>query len=269
MATFNYLVDADRIHRCPRHMMQKQALPCDDHVWDRIKHNYAPYNVFVNIPYEVKYRPLQATIIAALFTCGLNPRLAGLRSQGQPIRVCKICELMQCSKYCLTDLSRVKLHNMPFELGLCIGLGRQATSLILIDQKFITVDAIATVDSDRDGTRQQVPNNNQAVTTQVKKFAAQLSNLTSVEVIVHENNPEKLAKGLLKRLRDDIPEAIVPKTEREVTSVVKQIKRLTKTFSKGLEDNTLDDVIEAHRELAATFRNGGGAPPPENTNNVF
>lgn len=219
------LSDEERVRRCPKHLMQKNVLPCDADIWKRIKTEHRPYNIFVNIPYIPDYHQLQATLVATLIQAGLVPILASLRSEGQPIRLCKICELMQSSKYCVSDLSITELHNIPFELGFFLGIGRQGHSMILIDKKYKEIK----------GTR-------------IRKFDAQLSNLKGIEIIVHDANPKVLARELLKRMRRDVPEATVP---QKLGPLLTKIEKFSARVLTALMNNTLDEFVEA---VAVTHR---------------
>lgn len=211
------LTAEDRVQRCPKHMLDGRKAPCDEDVWKRITDLYQPHNVFVNIPYISSYRPLAAAIVATLTKVGLVPQLALLRSEGKH-RLCKICEFMQASKYCITDLSRQELHNMPFELGFCAALGRQVQTFVLIDDK----------DQIKDGNS-------------VRKFDAQLSNLKGVvEVIVHQNNPDILITELLKRMQGAVPEVRILE-RREV--LLKQIKLHAAGFEEAFKKGTIDEVV--------------------------
>lgn len=220
------LTASDRIRRCPKYALQKLEHACDDDIWDRIYRDFRPFNVFVNIPYLKEYQKLQAAIIATVLKVGLKPKLASFRSEGQPIRLCKICEIMQTCQYCITDLSYLRLHNMPFELGFFLALGRQGHSFILIDDKYHEVDGKT-----------------------VRKFDAQLSNLKSVEVLVHEKNPKTLVNELLKRLKRDVPEAHVD-GKRE--PLAKEILQLAKKVERALEKGTPDEFVEFWDELASS-----------------
>lgn len=226
------LTERDRIQRCPKHLvMGRNVQKCDDEIWKRIKKEYRPYNVFVNVPYVPKYNKLQATIIATLMKVGLVPYLASLRSRAAPYRLCKLCEDMQKSKYCVTDVSVSHLHNMPFELGYFLGLERHGQQMILIDRKFIT----------RGGVR-------------VSKFDAQFSDLSGVHVIVHDNNQKTLAAGLIRRIRQEVREATLPTRPKGTTPLVNEILISAKRVLSALKDGTLDEVIGARKELIEAAR---------------
>jgi len=213
------LAVAHRHQRCPKHVLGGRVQQCDEPIWQRIQNGYKRENVFVNIPYVPEYRPFAAAIIATLLKVGLRPKLASFVSRGEH-RLCKICELMQVCRYCITDLSYPELQNMPFELGYSLALGRQVHSFVLIDEKFT---------KDRKGAK-------------VKKFLSQISNIQGVvEPITYDKSPEKLIRELLKRIRDDIPEVIVAQKRDEL---VKDIMVVSEMVAEAAADDNLDEVVK-------------------------
>ncbi len=85
--------------------------------------------VFLNIPYDDKFRKLYLAYIVGLTHLGLEPR-ATLGIPGGNSRLDRILELIKGCRYSIHDLSRVELDrkpprvprfNMPFELGLAVG----------------------------------------------------------------------------------------------------------------------------------------------------
>ena len=88
--------------------------------------------VFLNIPYDTKFRRLFLAYICGLTHLGLIPRTT-FEIQGGRNRSDKILELIRSCKYSIHDLSRVQLNrnppttprfNMPFELGLAFAVSR-------------------------------------------------------------------------------------------------------------------------------------------------
>jgi hypothetical protein len=84
--------------------------------------------VFLNIPYDQKFRSLYLAYIAGLVHLGLTPRVT-LGLPGGPSRLDKILAEIKGCRYSIHDLSRVGLDrnppatprfNMPFELGLAV-----------------------------------------------------------------------------------------------------------------------------------------------------
>jgi hypothetical protein len=88
--------------------------------------------VFLNIPYDQKFRSLYLAYIAGLVHLGFVPR-ATLGLPGGTRRLDKILAEIQGCRYSIHDLSRVGLDrnppatprfNMPFELGLAVAWER-------------------------------------------------------------------------------------------------------------------------------------------------
>jgi hypothetical protein len=85
--------------------------------------------VFLNIPYDQKFRSLYLAYIAGLVHLGFVPRVT-LGLPGGTRRLDKIIAEIQSCRYSIHDLSRVGLDrnppyatprfNMPFELGLAV-----------------------------------------------------------------------------------------------------------------------------------------------------
>lgn len=89
--------------------------------------------VFLNIPYDQRFRSLYLAYIAGLVHLGFIPRVTlGLPSGAR--RLDKISGLVESCRYSIHDLSRVEVDrnppfatprfNMPFELGLAVAWER-------------------------------------------------------------------------------------------------------------------------------------------------
>ena len=86
-------------------------------------------SVFLNLPYDARFRSLFLAYVARTSALGLIPR-ATLEIPGSARRLDRILALMDSCQYSLHDMSRVQLDrrppptprfNMPFELGLVVG----------------------------------------------------------------------------------------------------------------------------------------------------
>jgi hypothetical protein len=86
-------------------------------------------SVFLNLPYDARFRSLFLAYVAGTSAFGLIPR-ATLEIPGSARRLDRILALMDACQYSLHDMSRVQLDrespptprfNMPFELGLAVG----------------------------------------------------------------------------------------------------------------------------------------------------
>ena len=88
----------------------------------------SPNAVFLNIPYDNRYRRLYLAYIVGLSYLGLEPRVTLGIPDGER-RLDRILALIQSCQYSIHDLSCVQLDhhsprtprfNMPFELGLAV-----------------------------------------------------------------------------------------------------------------------------------------------------
>jgi hypothetical protein len=84
--------------------------------------------IFLNLPYDPKFKNLFLSYICAIHAFGMIPRVT-LEIPGGMRRLDRIFELIQSCEYSVHDLSRVQLDrakprtprfNMPFELGLVV-----------------------------------------------------------------------------------------------------------------------------------------------------
>lgn len=100
------------------------------------KSSAAAESVFLNIPYDSAFENLYLAYIAGVSAYGLQPR-AALEVRSGERRLDRIVQIIQQCNFSLHDLSRVQLDhssprtprfNMPFELGLTLGLNRSFLS---------------------------------------------------------------------------------------------------------------------------------------------
>jgi hypothetical protein len=132
-------------------------------------------NVFINCPFDDRYRPLLKALLFTVVYLGFTPRIAleNLNS-GNP-RFNKIVALIRSSAYGIHDLSRLKARkrgeffrlNMPLELGLDVGCllfkkGRwnKKKCLILETEQF--------------------------------RFQAAISDMSNSDIVAHRDEPELL-----------------------------------------------------------------------------
>jgi hypothetical protein len=87
----------------------------------------------LNIPYDERFENLLLAYIAGISAFGFSPR-ATLEIPFSQRRLERIISLIASSQYSVHDLSRVQLDrakprtprfNMPFELGLTVGIGKR------------------------------------------------------------------------------------------------------------------------------------------------
>lgn len=116
-------------------------------------------NIFINCPFDSEYMPLLKPLLYTIKKLGFNPRIALERSDSAEVRLDKIRELIESSKYSIHDLSRVRAkkigeyfrQNMPFELGLDLGCRdynkerdfKNKKILILEEERYSTQKALS------------------------------------------------------------------------------------------------------------------------------
>ena len=101
--------------------------------------------VFLNVPFDRRYRALFEALVFAVHDCGFVARCALESDDGSVVRLDKIYSIMSECKYGIHDLSRTTLDtenrlprfNMPLELGVFLGAkrfghGRQRQKVCLI-----------------------------------------------------------------------------------------------------------------------------------------
>ena len=88
--------------------------------------------VFLNVPFDRRYKSLFEALIFAVHDCGLVARCALEGDDGSVVRLDKIFEIISECRYGIHDLSRTTLDaanhlprfNMPLELGVFLGAKR-------------------------------------------------------------------------------------------------------------------------------------------------
>ena len=87
-------------------------------------------NVFINCPFDDRYKPLFDSIVFTVYIAGFKPRCALEASNAGQARIYKIMDIISECRYGIHDLSRIELNNglprfnMPLELGLDLGCQR-------------------------------------------------------------------------------------------------------------------------------------------------
>lgn len=106
-------------------------------------------SVFINCPFDKDYEPILQAILFCVVYLGFEPRTATESNDSGSIRLNKICDIIENSKYSVHDLSRCQAKkkgehfrlNMPFELGVdygCrqyFGQGREGKRLLILEEK--------------------------------------------------------------------------------------------------------------------------------------
>lgn len=101
--------------------------------------------VFINVPFDRRYKKLFDALVFAVHDCGFVARGAREQADSSQVRLDKLFEIIGECRFGIHDLSRVTLDsanrlprfNMPLELGIFLGAkrfggGRHATKSCLI-----------------------------------------------------------------------------------------------------------------------------------------
>jgi hypothetical protein len=88
--------------------------------------------VFINVPFDRRYKKLFDALIFAVHDCGFIARCAREQDDGSQVRLEKLFEIIGQCAYGIHDLSRTTLDakhrlprfNMPLELGIFLGAKR-------------------------------------------------------------------------------------------------------------------------------------------------
>jgi len=136
-------------------------------------------NVFVNCPFDEKYRQLLRPLLFTVVYLGYEPRIASERLDSAENRIDKICELIYEAKYSIHDLSRLKADevdeiyrlNMPFELGVDYG-AREYGAGQMGDKKSLILEK------------------------NPYEYKKALSDLSGVDIKRHDNEPDEVVRAV-------------------------------------------------------------------------
>lgn len=136
-------------------------------------------NVFVNCPFDSKFKALLRPLIFTILYFDFNPRIVSERSDSAEQRIEKITEFIGASKYSIHDLFRLKSqkknelarHNMPFELGLDYGCRKFGESRFQT-KKFLVLE------------------------TKRYDYSKALSDLAGIDIKTHNDEPEDIIRSV-------------------------------------------------------------------------
>jgi hypothetical protein len=85
--------------------------------------------VFINVPFDRRYKKLFDALVFAVHDCGFLARSAREQNDGSQVRLDKLYEIIRNCRFGIHDLSRTSLDakyrlprfNMPLELGILLG----------------------------------------------------------------------------------------------------------------------------------------------------
>ena len=162
-------------------------------------------SVFLNIPYDEKFRRLYLAYISGLIHLGLDPH-ATIEIPSCRNRLEKILDLVRSCRYSVHDLSRVELDktsprtprfNMPFELGLAVAV------------------------SEIDG-----PHDYFVFETVLRRASKSISDLGGADLYIHDGTVEGVMRELGNAfVTERASLAEMMRTYRKVSRLVGQIQR--------------------------------------------
>ena len=183
-------------------------------------------DVFLNIPYDNRFRRLYIAYISGLIHLGLKPR-ATIEIPGSRNRIEKIIELIRSCAFSIHDLSRVELDihkprtprfNMPFELGLAVAFDSENRQ-----ESFPAA--------------QSQPRSDYFVFESVnRRFEKSLSDLKGLDAYIHDGTVAGVMRELCNAfVRQAIDEQVsvleMMKTYREVSKLADEIQRRSRANS--------------------------------------
>lgn len=150
-------------------------------------------HVFINCPFDPKYKPVFEAIVFAVHDCGFVARSALEFSDSSTTRIDKIVDLIAKCRFGIHDLSRTELDrkyrlprfNMPLELGIFLGAQKLGTAAHR-DKRYLILD--------REKYRYQ-------------RF---ISDIAGQDIHAHGNHPERAIRAVRTWLSDQRIEGTLP-----------------------------------------------------------
>lgn len=141
-------------------------------------------NIFINCPFDDKYKSLFRPLLFTCLYCGLEPRVANTQDAAAS-RLEQIIGLITDSKYSIHDISRMELSgkpnlprfNMPFELGIEFGI-RYGGDAALRTKLALVID--------------QDP----------YRYRSAISDLAGFDIMSYGNDEDNQAEKIVRVLRD-------------------------------------------------------------------
>lgn len=189
-------------------------------------------DVFINCPFDRRYKPLFRAIVFAIFDCGFRARCAFELGDASVVRIDKIFSIISECRYGIHDISRTQLDpenklprfNMPLELGMFLsakrfGRNKQKNKMCLI------------LDSEK---------------YRYQKF---ISDIAGQDVKAHDDKPEMVINIVRNWIGDASKQPIMPggaeilKRFKKFSKKLPQICKELKLKEKELTFNAYADII--------------------------
>lgn len=150
-------------------------------------------DVFVNCPFDKRYKSIFEAIVFAVFDCGFRARCALEFGDSSQVRIDTLFSLISGCKYGLHDISRTELDqqtklprfNMPLELGMFLaakrfGAGKQKDKVCLV------------LDSEQ------------------YRYQQYISDISGQDIRAHNGKPKQAIKAVRDWLRDASRRTTIP-----------------------------------------------------------
>jgi hypothetical protein len=176
-------------------------------------------SVFVNCPFDAKYKPLLHATLFTIHDCGFTAKHALQDVGGRESRLDKITRLIDHSRLSIHDVSRVQLSrgsrlprfNMPFECGLAFGAMRYG---------------------DGDGRDALV------MTGARDQDKAALSDLAGIDPGYHDNDPVKVIASVRKFLAAKASALGAPKRPMRVhTKIARRLEAFKSKLPQQIREH--------------------------------
>jgi hypothetical protein len=191
-------------------------------------------NVFLNCPFDELYMPLFRALVFTIQDCGFAARCALEVEDSGEARATKILRLIKESQFGIHDISRTELSshnnlprfNMPFELGLFVGLKysedrrQQRKRLLVLD-------------------------------TQPYRYQQFLSDIAGQDIRSHDGNEESLIQQVRHWLQNQTERSLlgVERIVQRFHSFQSQIPELLGKLHKSERD--LENYVDFHNLASA------------------
>jgi len=198
-------------------------------------------SVFVNCPFDNEYFKLLKPLLFTLIYIGLKPRISETSDSGE-VRLHKIKEMMEDSKFSIHDLSRMEpltddklpRFNMPFECGIDFGI-KLSNPQKYQNKKFLILE------------KEQY------------RYQRVISDISGNDIKAHKNNPEKIIKVVrdwFKPTNNNIPRhkemwLAFNEFEFDYENILKE----EGYDPKDIYELTFSDIIEYMSNWITAFKN--------------
>lgn len=203
------------------------------------------YNVFVNCPFDQRYRRLFRAIIFSIIDCGFIPRCALEITDSSVERSAKLFDLIADCRLSIHDISRTQLDsknrlprfNMPLELGMFLGAKLFGSSV-------------------------QKKKNCLIMDTEMYRYQKFISDIAGKDIKAHGNDVSKVIK-IVRDWLGSYSNALIPgakKIHDKYSDFLYQLHRQCKELHLVPKDLTFVDFkllaeawLEKYDELEATI----------------